>query len=75
MYYSRYGYTPVSHFGIYAPFTVPNEAFMVCELVRDALFDVKGMVEYPEEYHILQNNIARFIFETLYNSISFGGIN
>ncbi len=46
-YYSRFGFQKANQFGIQAPFSVPDEAFMVLELNLDALRNVKGMVRYP----------------------------
>lgn len=51
-YYPRFGYVPASRFGITAPFDVPDEAFMACELIATALSDTKGVVEYPNEFLI-----------------------
>jgi predicted N-acetyltransferase YhbS len=49
-YYPRFGYVPASRFGITAPFDVPDEAFMACELTAHALSGVEGVVEYPKEF-------------------------
>lgn len=51
-YYPRFGYVPASRFGITAPFDVPDEVFMACELSTNALSDTKGIVEYPNEFLI-----------------------
>ena len=45
-YYPRFGFVRASRFGIRAPFEVPDEAFMVCELVEGAASGVFGVVEY-----------------------------
>jgi len=49
-YYPRFGYVPASRFGITAPFDVPDEAFMVCELTANGLHGVAGVVQFPEEF-------------------------
>ncbi len=46
-YYPRFGFQKASQFGIQAPFPVPDEAFMVQELIPNALRNVRGMVRYP----------------------------
>ncbi|MCL1471903.1 GNAT family N-acetyltransferase [Argonema antarcticum] len=46
-YYRRFGFQTASNFGVQAPFPVPDEAFMVLELMPDALKDVSGIVRYP----------------------------
>jgi putative acetyltransferase len=49
-YYPRFGFVPARKKGLDLHFPVPDEAFMVCELVPDALEGIKGMVEYPPEF-------------------------
>ena len=49
-YYPRFGFVPASTYSITAPFEVPNEAFMACELKRGALHEVSGIVEYAKEF-------------------------
>ncbi|MDH4218068.1 MAG: N-acetyltransferase [Candidatus Aminicenantes bacterium] len=49
-YYPRFGFAPAREKGLDAPFPVPDEAFMVLELVPDALERVKGMVKYPSAF-------------------------
>jgi putative acetyltransferase len=46
-YYPRFGFQRASQFGIQAPFTVPDEAFMVLELKPGALRNGGGIVRYP----------------------------
>lgn len=46
-YYPRFGFKPARAQGLEAPFEVPDEAFMVLELVPDALSGISGMVKYP----------------------------
>ncbi len=46
-YYPRFGFQKASKFGIQAPFTVPDEAFMVLELKPGALKNIRGIVRYP----------------------------
>lgn len=50
-YYPRFGFRPASNWDIRAPFDdVEDDAFMAMELVDGALDDVRGVVEYPEEF-------------------------
>ncbi len=49
-YYPRFSYVPASQFSITAPFDVPDEAFMACELINNGLSKVTGVVEYPKEF-------------------------
>lgn len=46
-YYPRFGFQKASQFGVQAPFTVPDEAFMVLELKPGTLKNVSGTVRYP----------------------------
>ena len=48
MYYPRFGYIPASNLGIQAPFDVPDDAFMVKQLVVNT--DISGAVKYPNEF-------------------------
>jgi putative acetyltransferase len=49
-YYSRFGFAPVSRFGIKCPFLAPLEAFMVLELSPGAASDCEGTVRYRPEF-------------------------
>jgi putative acetyltransferase len=49
-YYHRFGFVPARSGGLEAPVPVPDEAFMVMELVREALDGVSGMVIYPPPF-------------------------
>jgi predicted N-acetyltransferase YhbS len=49
-YYPRFGYQRASQCKITAPFEVPDEAFMVLELVEGGLTGVSGMIEYAPEF-------------------------
>jgi len=46
-YYQRFGFVKASEKGIFAPFTVPDEVYMVLELIPNALDNVTGTVRYP----------------------------
>jgi putative acetyltransferase len=46
-YYPRFGFHRASQFGVQAPFSVPDEAFMILALKPDALMGVSGTVRYP----------------------------
>lgn len=49
-YYPRFRFVQAKQKNLDAPFPVPDEAFMVCELVPDALVGIKGRVKYPPEF-------------------------
>lgn len=49
-YYPRFGYKKASDYNIKAPFEVPDENFMVVELIEDGLKDIEGTVEYAREF-------------------------
>ena len=49
-YYPRFGFSPARARGLEAPFTVPDEAFLVLELVPGALDGVAGTVKYPPPF-------------------------
>ena len=46
-FYPRFGFTRARAKGLEAPFPVPDEAFMVLELIPGALAGVNGMVCFP----------------------------
>jgi putative acetyltransferase len=46
-FYRRFGFRPAAHRNICPPFDAPSEAFLVLELVPDALASVRGTVRYP----------------------------
>lgn len=50
MYYPRFGYIPASNLGIQAQFDVPDDAFMVKQLVVNT--DISGAVKYPNEFFV-----------------------
>ena len=50
VYYSRFGFSTASQFGIKCPFSVPDEAFMVLELSPGAASGCRGMVCYRPEF-------------------------
>lgn len=49
-YYSRFGFSPAREKGLEAPFDVPDEAFMVLELVPGTLDGISGTVKYPPAF-------------------------
>jgi predicted N-acetyltransferase YhbS len=51
-YYSRFGYRESKEYGIYAPFQVHSENFMVRELKKDSLKTIRRIVKYPKEFEI-----------------------
>ena len=50
-YYPKFGFTPSVNFGIKSEYDVPADAFMVLELVPEALKDRKGIIKYHEEFN------------------------
>lgn len=51
-YYPRFGFSPARARGLEAPFPVPDEAFMVLELVPGALDGVASMVRFPPPFGV-----------------------
>ena len=51
-YYLKFGFKKASNYGIKAPFDVPDEAYMVLELIPNALNEVNGVVEYSKAFLI-----------------------
>jgi len=49
-YYPKFGFGLASHWGIKAPFDVPEDHFMAIELKKRSLDGKKGTVEYPPEF-------------------------
>jgi len=49
-YYPRFGFSPAKDRGLSLPFEAPDEAFMVCELVPNALGGITGTIVYPPEF-------------------------
>ena len=49
-YYPRFGFQPASKWDITCPYEVPDEVFMVLELIPGALANVSGLVQYPEAF-------------------------
>jgi len=49
-FYPRFGFVPAAEKDISCPFSVPDEAFMVCELYRGGLNNVNGVVKYPDYF-------------------------
>ena len=50
-YYPQMGYLPAEQYGIQAPFDVPRENFMACQLEKDAP-QISGVVQYAKEFGI-----------------------
>ena len=50
-FYSRFGFSPASSFGIGCQFDVPDEAFMLAELLPDVIAGRSGTVIYPPEFN------------------------
>jgi putative acetyltransferase len=53
-YYPRFGFVRAIDKGLKLPFEAPDEVFMTLELAPGALSGVKGMVEYPPEFHAVE---------------------
>jgi putative acetyltransferase len=49
-YYPRFGFLPARDRGLEVPFPVPDEAFMVLELVPSALKAAQGEIIYPPPF-------------------------
>lgn len=49
-YYARFGYVPASQFQVQAPFPVPEEAFLMKELLPKSLVGVSGVLRYSKAF-------------------------
>lgn len=49
-YYTKFGFTSASYYGIRPPFEVPENAFMAIELIEGALKESEGVVYYSKEF-------------------------
>lgn len=49
-YYPRFGFSSAKAKGLEAPFSIPDEAFLVLELIPGVLKGIKGRVEYPPAF-------------------------
>ena len=49
-YYPRFGFKPAKKYGIESPFKVPEESFMIFELVPGTLNHVSGVLKYSEAF-------------------------
>lgn len=49
-YYPRFGFSPARERGLEVPFPVPDDAFLVLELVPGALDGLAGTVRYPPAF-------------------------
>lgn len=50
-YYSKFGYSLASKYGVKPPFDVPDENFMIAKL-NDADVEIKGLVKYAKEFGV-----------------------
>jgi putative acetyltransferase len=50
-YYPRFGFKPAMEYGIESPFIVPEDAFMVLELVPGTLNHVSGVLNYSKAFN------------------------
>ena len=49
-YYPKFGFEKASKYGVKPPFEVPDEAYMILELVPGGLNGVSGIVEYSKAF-------------------------
>ncbi len=49
-YYSRFGFSSAKAKGLLSPWSVPDEAFMVLELMPGAMDQISGMVRYSSAF-------------------------
>ena len=49
-YYPKFGFTPAARYSISAPFSIPDELFMVLELAANSLENITGCVHYATEF-------------------------
>lgn len=53
-FYTRFGFSSATAKGLSAPFSVPDEAFMILELIPGALAGVSGMVKYTSAFDAVE---------------------
>jgi len=49
-YYPRFGFVPASNFNIRSEYNVPDEVFMLKELLESALRGIKGTIQYHAKF-------------------------
>jgi putative acetyltransferase len=49
-YYPRFGFAPASRYGLRCRYEVPDDVFMITELVRGALLGASGLILYDEAF-------------------------
>jgi putative acetyltransferase len=52
-FYPKFGFVPSKTKGIQSPFPVPDEVFMVMELVEGSLSEIQGKVQYPQAFNVV----------------------
>ncbi|OWY65008.1 GNAT family N-acetyltransferase [cyanobacterium TDX16] len=52
-FYNRFGFAPAIDKELRSPFSVPDEAFMVLELIPEALTGISGMVKYSSPFDLV----------------------
>ena len=50
-YYPKFGYQPARSYHLEAPFEVPDDVFMVVELIQGSLKDVQGMIQCDDAFN------------------------
>ena len=50
-YYPKFGFIPSVKFGIKSEYEVPDEVFMILELVQGSLKNYKGIIKYHEDFN------------------------
>lgn len=50
-YYPKFGFVPSIKYGIKSEYDVPDDVFMILELVPEALKGHKGIIKYNEEFN------------------------
>jgi putative acetyltransferase len=51
-YYPRFGFRPRTTYGLRSEFPVPDDLFMIAELVVGVLAARRGFVRYTPEFHV-----------------------
>jgi putative acetyltransferase len=54
-YYAKFGFMPAKNKGLTCEYTVPEDAFMVLELVEGALAGCSGTVKYRPEFRVFES--------------------
>lgn len=50
-YYAKFNYELASHYGIYPPFSVPDDSYFIKELKENSLANIQGTIQYLDAFN------------------------